>query len=183
MADTYYLTTTASDLGTGDNWSNRIQRTIPGTTTLVSSIANNSTENDLGFTPSGEPGDQGTSGNYSASVEINATDGSTTLDLLIVRVNSSGTEQGSPVGSDGGAQTVAAGTLTYNWTSPSLGTWTAGDRLKVYWRWVNSDLHGQPEDSTQDIGSAGTTITAPWTFAVGGPAAGLRTLALTGAGV
>jgi hypothetical protein len=160
---TYYLTTTASDLGTGSNWSNTLPTTAPGTTTLNSSIANEATENDFAYTPSGDPGANGGSGsqNYTVAVEINTANTDVTLEVLVCRVNSSGTEQHAPV-SLGGPTTTSVGTMTYGPTSANTGTWASGDRLQVEFQWVNANKHGGDEVITQDIGSAGTSVTAPW---------------------
>lgn len=184
MATTYYLTTTASDLSVpGDNWDNSMTTTAPGATTLNQSVANEATENDYGYTAAGVPGADGTSGNYTVTVEVNTGNIELTLDCAVARVNSSGTVQGGPTTSDGGGQTASAGTKTYNFTSPSLGTWASGDRLRVTFTQVNANKHGGDEVCTHDIGSAGTRVSAPWTITPAGPSAGLRTLGLSGVGI
>lgn len=163
MATVYYLTTTASDLSVpGDNWDNTLEESAPGTTTLDQSVPKAATENDYGFTQANNPSDEGTSGDFVVTAEINAGDAALTLEVQLARVNSGGTVQSGPVGSDGGSQTATAGTLTFNFTAPSLGTWATGDRLRVTFIATNTATMGGAKTITHDIGSAGTRVSAPW---------------------
>ena len=161
MATNYYLTTTASDLSVpGDNFDNEISESVPGTTTLAVQIAKSKSESDHGYSVAGNPGADGTSGDFTVTVEINTGVGTTTLDIALARINSGGTVQSGPVSSDGGSQAASAGTKTYSFTAPALGTWAAGDRLRVDFNWNNTVMTNA--DITQDIGSAGTRLSAPW---------------------
>ncbi len=173
MATTYYLTTTASDLDPGaETWSNAVSTTAPGTTTLTSTIANGDgmagtiDSSDYAFTPSGDPGTTGVTGTYTLSVVVSTGDSNVTLVPQLARVNSGGTVQTGPTGSDGGGQALSAGTKTFTWTSLNLGTWASGDRLRIYYDYDNASTHGGAEVVVQDIGSAGTTISAPWTATI-----------------
>lgn len=183
MAETYFLTITASDLSVpGDNWDNEINRTAPGATTLQQTVASGTTETDYGFTPSGDPSTDGGTGSrtWTVTVEFSTQDAEMEMAVNVHRINSTGTVQNS--GTLSGEQTCNSATLTFTFSSTDLGTWASGDRFRVDFQVRSTAGHGNSMVA-HTISSSGTRVDAPWTIAAGGPSAGLRTLALTGAGI
>lgn len=182
MATSYYLTTTASDLGTGSNFSNTLPATAPGTTTLALSVATATTETDFGHTQPGIPGTGGVTGDYDIRVAINTGNADLQLSVQIHRVNSAGTVQTSSSASS--EQTASAGEKTFTFLSQSLGTWAAGDRLRLDLILRDTSAHGD-ESLTYDIGSAGVRISTPWTAPspIAGTSAGVATVSGTLVGI
>ena len=168
MTTTYYLTLTASDLSVpGRNFDNTLEMVAPGAATLQTlKVANGGTDTDYGFTEPANPGEDGTSGDFTVVVEVNVGDSLMDYDTAVSRVDSGGAVQGGPVTSDGGVQVATAGTLTYAFTAPSLGTWVAGDRLRVTFTMISNATMGGGIRMTHDIGSAGTRVVAPWDVVV-----------------
>lgn len=137
-----------------------------------------------------EPGADGTStGTFSFSFEVTVGDAAVTItNVWVHRVNTTDVSQASV------AETTAtfpvalsAGTHFFTWSSPALGTWSAGDYLLVEIDFDNTSEHGGDETITWRYGGTAnhTQISAPWTIdhTPAGPAAGLRTLGLTGVGI
>jgi hypothetical protein len=172
MAITYYLTNTASDLSTptGVHWNNALNETAPGASNISNTVSNTGTPpNDVeyAYTPSGDPGTDGSTGTYTVTVVPNTTDADALLFIQLHRINSAGTVQQSSTLSAG--QTMTA-TRTYTFSSLDLGTWAAGDRLRVDFSQEGTGAHG---NATFDyaIGSTGTRIDTPWTRATPSPRA------------
>lgn len=166
MAITYYLTVTTSDLTTptGAHWNYALSETAPGATNIANNVSNTATppnEIDYSYTPSGDPGTDGSTGTYTVTVVPNTTDSTLTLYVQLHRINSAGTVQQSSTLSAG--QTLAA-TRTYTFSSLDLGTWASGDRLRMDFSQEGTGAHG---NATADysIGSTGTRIETPWTRA------------------
>lgn len=163
MATTYFLTTTPSDLSGGNNFSNELSTTAPGTTTLSVSVTTNTTETDRGFTATDDPGASGGTGarDYSVVVDINTGNADLQVSIQLHRINSGGTVQASSAAS--GEQTANAGQQTHTFTGADLGTFVAGDRFRVDFILRDTTLHGD-EALIYDIGDAMTAVTAPWTL-------------------
>jgi hypothetical protein len=165
MSTEYFMTGDDSDLSGGSNFSKALDTTAPGDSTQGISVTTNTTETDFLFTPGGDPGASGITGDYTVIVDITSGNADLQVDVAIHRVNSAGTSQASAA-SDGGEQTNAVGELTFTFTSADLGTWAAGDRLRVNLVQRDTSLHGD-ENTTYGIGSSGVRVTAPWSPAGG----------------
>lgn len=153
MATTYQLSATASDLtGSGGQFSKAL--VASGATTGSVTV----TSGDFyAFTPAANPSDQGTAGNFTVNISCGTPQfGGAVLNAFVSRVNAAGTEVGGPVGSSsGGGFFTTAGVQSFGFTAPSLGTWTAGDRLKVR----------ISVSSTVDVNfSSSSTVVAPWSL-------------------
>jgi hypothetical protein len=172
MATTLYLTTTASDLSPGgSNWDNEMSTSAPGATTLNVTIPNGDgntgtyEETDYGLSATGVPSTDGSNtGTWTLEVVLTNVDSNINANPTISRINSSGTVQSGPIANAEGNQTMAS-SRTFTWSSPSLGTWAAGDRLRVNFQWSNESTHGGDETIDLTISSTGTRITTPWTLA------------------
>lgn len=138
MAVTYVLSSVASDLTGGADFTNLLDSTTAAAAVINVSIAKNATEDSFGFTKSGLPGVEGTStGTF--TVKVNITTGNTSGDLslavALARVDKAGTQ--AAITAFSAAQATTAGIKTFRFLDPALGTWAHGDRLKVIYRWVN----------------------------------------------
>lgn len=164
MATTYILKTAASDLSGGVHFNNELSTGTETPGSLSPSITKASTEDSYGFTVAGEPGASGTTGDY--TVEVNVTTGNTSIEIstAIHRVNSAGTFQAEGAAST--EQTAAGGLLTFTHTAINLGTWAAGDRLRVVYRFRNTHAHSA-QAFTMETGTTDAEVVAPWT--VGAP--------------
>lgn len=136
-----------------------------------------------------EPSSDGSNtGTFTMTLEITVGDTNVRFDDVILhRVNSSGTSQASVSTGTTTPVSMAAGTHSFTFSSPALGTWASGDYGGVEVQYTNTSSHGGSESVTFQYGDAANTtgLSAVWTIdhTPPGPAAGLRTLALTGAGV
>lgn len=168
MAETYSLTNTNSDLSLpGDNFDKEMSRSPAAASTLAVTVATNTTETDAGYSPSADPGTDGGTGaqNYTVTAEINTGNNDLQLSVQLARVNSSGVQQSASGFSS--EQQATAGAKTFTFNSLDLGTWAAGDRLRLELRLRDTSVHGN-ENLTYDIETSGTRVDAPWT--VGGGA-------------
>ena len=166
MAETYFVTVTASDLSVpGDNWDNEISRTAPGAATLQTSVPAGNTETDYGFTPAGDPSTDGGTGSrtWTVRVELDTQDATMELAVNIHRVNSTGSVQSS--GTLSAEQTCNSASLTYTFSSTDLGTFASGDRLRVDFQARSTAGHGNSM-IRHTISGTGTRVDAPWTIAV-----------------
>jgi hypothetical protein len=139
-----------------------LEATGTAATVATGNLSAGTTFSIYAFTNAGFPGVQGSAGDYSA--KFNVTSGSTNIQLSVVlaRVNSSGTVQASSSAS--AEQVASAGVKTFSFSSPSLGTWAAGDRLRIQYRLRNTQAHGNTSISF----GANTTneeVVTPWTIA------------------
>jgi hypothetical protein len=164
MAKTYYLSNTDSDLTGGADFSKELTTTAGGDVTITGStfsVSSGSTEVSYAWTPSGDPGTNGATGNHTIEFDITTADTDIWLSCQIHRVNSSGTVQtSSSVTSE--QQETTAQVYTFTFTSQSLGTWASGDRLRVDYRFRSARPHG---NSTVGI-NGGTTdaeVVTPFT--------------------
>jgi hypothetical protein len=136
-----------------------------------------------------EPGTDGSNtGTFTMRLEITTGDTNVRFDdVLLHRVNSSDVSQASVSTGTSMPISMAAGTHTVTWSSPALGTWASTDYGGVEVQYTNTSKHGGSESVTFQFGDTANTtdISCVWTIdhTPPGPAAGLRTLGLTGAGV
>lgn len=135
-----------------------------------------------------EPGADGdNTGTFTMTFEITVGDANVRFDDVILhRVNSSGVSQASVSTGTSVPVSMAAGTHAFTFASPALGTWAAGDYLGVEVQYTNTSDHGGDEIITFQFGNTALTtkLDVPFTLpGGGGPSPGLRTLALTGAGI
>jgi hypothetical protein len=168
MSAVFYLRNIDSDLSVGGALFNYdlLQQTGTAADISTGSIAATTTVFGYGFTESGIPGIDGATGNY--TIRINVTTGNTNFQLAVQlnRVNSSGTVQTSS--SLSAEQQGTAGVKTFNFTSLNLGSWVAGDRLRIDYRFRTTNTHG-----TNSL-SFGTNTTdeqvdTPFIIAAAGP--------------
>lgn len=164
MAETYFLTETASDLSVpGDNWDNEISRSAPAAGTLQQSVPAGNTETDYGFTPSGDPSTEGGTGSrtWTVTVEFSTQSADMEMAVNVHRINSTGTVQSS--GTLSGEQTCNSATLTFTFASTDLGTWASGDRFRVDFQVRSTAAHGNTMVA-HTISGSGTRVEAPWTI-------------------
>jgi hypothetical protein len=159
MTTTYRRTNTDSDLGGGTSFNKAILLPENDTTgSQVVTVANNTTVVARAFTAAGVPSAEGVTGNYTVEQETLVGNNNIALSVMLHRVNSSGTVQTSSAQS--AEQTATAGTKTFSYTSLSLGTWAAGDRLRIDFYYRNT-AHGS-QDFTVTHGGASNEVVAPW---------------------
>jgi hypothetical protein len=170
VAITYILRSTNSDLGGGADFTKEITSGAATTEATQSvSVANLATESSLGFTPLGTPGANGTStGSFTVEVRIGSTGSSViTVRPFLARADASGNNLSSEIAPAQAAQTCTANsTFTFTWSSPALGTWAAGDRLKVIYVFVSSQTMGGAASVTVSFNTANSEVITP--FSVGG---------------
>ncbi len=136
-----------------------------------------------------EPSTDGdNTGTFTMTFEITVGDTNVRFtDVLLHRVNSSGTSQASVSTGTTTPVTMATGTHAFTFSSPAVGSWSSGDYLGIEVQYDNLSEHGGDESITFQFGNTGSTtdLSVPFTIdhTPAGPAAGLRTLSLTGAGV
>lgn len=168
MSQTYYASNTVSDLtGGGDFDFSFLDTTGVANTTNTWTIAKQSTQSMDIFTEAGDPSDQGDA-TGSWSFELNVVTGSAdaTANVYLYRVNSTGTIQAGPIESsdtDGNTYPLTAGVLSFAWSSPALGTFASGDRVRVR---VSATVPGhQNVDLTLGWNTADSEFIAPYTLA------------------
>jgi hypothetical protein len=161
MPTVYYLKATNSDLTGGADYTKRLDDTVASAGTLSVPLApGGGNEDSLAFTPSGTPGAAGVTGNYTVEVNVTTAASSTTVQVAVARVNAAGTQQA--ISSFTATQsTGATGVKTFTLNSINLGTWAAGDRLKVVYRWRNTHSSATRTPVIQ-TGTTSTEVTAPW---------------------
>jgi hypothetical protein len=158
---TFFHTNTDSDLSGASIANKSLSRSNPdsGATISTGSIGSGATSDAFAFTEAGDPGAGGSSGDYTVHVRI-TTSGNLSVMAAVARVNSSGTQQAeSSFSSSETASTTGVKTLTL--TDVDLGTWTAGDRLRVRIRFTG--LFGGGSCS-YGVGTADDTVLAPEAF-------------------
>ena len=162
MPTTYILRDTNSDLGGGADFSKQLLKQTATGSTLQVTVAPSATELSYGFTEPDDPSTAGVTGNY--TVEVNVTSGSTDIQLSIQlrRIDSAGAVQSSsPISSE---QTGSAGVKTFSLTDVNLGTWQAGDRLRVDYRFRNTNTHSNRSVTIQ-FNTTDCEVVAPWAAA------------------
>lgn len=161
MAVTYRLRDLASDLAGGADFSSIADQTPAAAVGLVVSVAKAVSEDSVAYTRATEPGLRGTStGTF--TVNVNVTTGNTSISLAVAlaRVNSAGTQQA--ITAFTAAQAATAGPLTFTFTDPALGAWAAGDRLKIVYRFTNSQTMSA-QSCTIEANTISAEIATPFT--------------------
>jgi hypothetical protein len=119
-------------------------------------------EDSRAFTPAGVPGTQGVTGTYTVKVNVTTSATNVSMSVAVARVNSAGTQQSTssftPTQSLG---STGVKTFTTNLTNVNLGTWAAGDRLRVTYRFTNSH-NSQTRTVVLQTGTTNTEVMAPW---------------------
>jgi hypothetical protein len=162
MPAPYYLKATNSDLTGGADFTKRLDADVAAQGTLSVTIAKAASEDSLAFTPAGTPGVNGGTGSQSWTVKVNVTTAaaSTNIAVAVARVNSAGTQQS--ISSFTAFQSSGStGVKTFTLSSVNLGTWVAGDRLKVVYRFQNTHS-SQTRTVVIATGTTDTQVTAPW---------------------
>lgn len=176
MAVTYVLKATASDLTASPAGAFNVEASEGAATasTLSSgSLAAATSADGHAFTVAGNPAASGTStGAFTVLVEVTTGQTDFTIQVQLARVNSGGTEQAASGFT--ATQAATAGTKTFSGgvlTNPGLGTWAAGDRLRVDIRFVRAaGGHGNTAVIIGTGSATADTITAPWTISQGATA-------------
>jgi hypothetical protein len=171
VAVTYFQTSTTSDLtgpaGTGGTSRSLVaSRTAGGASAdLITGNMNSGLFcNQNFFTPSGDPGTDGTStGNFAVAVRISVQNANIGIRVFLRRATG-GDTGGTEVEAPGGSQTAGAASRTFNWTDPGLGTWASGDRLRIRVQLTNtSGLMNQ--SATIAVDTSADTVDTPFTAA------------------
>src|SRR5213592_3788158 len=157
----YVLRSTNSDLSGGLDFNRELN---PGTETAGSiavSVAAGATEYSFGFTRAGQPGVSGITGNYIVEMNVTVANANILLSTAVARVNSVGVLQ-TLSGFAAEQSAGSTGVKTFSLTSVNLGTWSSGDRLKVYYRFRNTAASAQ--SVTLQTGTTSAEAMAPWTI-------------------
>ncbi len=174
MPTVYYLKATNSDLTGGADYTKRLDTVTATAATLSVPLApGGGNEDSFAFTPAGVPGAAGVTGNYTVEVDVTTAGASTTVQIAVARVNSAGTQQSISTFT-ATQSTATTGVKTFSLTGINLGTWAAGDRLKVIYRWRNTHT-SQTKTPIIETGTTNTEVTAPWAAPVPLTPAGLGT--------
>jgi hypothetical protein len=161
MTTAYSLRAANSDLSGGADFNKRLQIGTETADEITISVAGNATEDSLGFADVGQPDDDGITGDYTVEVNVLGI-GLATINLsaAVARVNSAGVQQA--ISAFAAEQSGLPGIKTFSFTAINLGTWTAGDRLKVVYRFRNTlAIAGSLDIQT---GTTDAQIIAPWTI-------------------
>lgn len=157
----YYLSSTDSDLSGGADFNKALLTTASASSVAVSCLSG-ITEDHYGFTAASEPGSRGATGNYTVSLDLSAGNADFTVSAFVARINSSGVVQTGPT-QVGTGVSGTAGIKTFGPTSVNLGTWSAGDRLRVTYRFANGAMATRNATVTLD---ADSSVDVPWSAAV-----------------
>jgi hypothetical protein len=156
----YTISTTASDLSGGADFSRELLQSGATSGTLSISTATNTTETSYGFTEAGDPGVLGSStGTFTILWRITSGNNNLQGSISLSRVNSSGAVQATSTAT--AEQQLSAGTKTFTITNPSLGTWAAGDRLRVNYIHRNSNTMSA-QSITMGFGTSSDTVDTPF---------------------
>ena len=162
MTTTYVLRDVASDLTGGADFSNSLTVATAGSASIALTILNLATETSFAWTPVGEPGAAGVTGDYSVEVRVVTANADLNLSIQLRRVNSAGTVQASS--SATAEQTMSAtGVLTFTFTALDLGTWAAGDRLRVDYIFRDTSVHAN-ESAAIGANTTNEEVVTPWTI-------------------
>jgi len=137
MSTLYYLSADNSDLSGGADFNKKLVTSGETSGTQSLSFTANQAKTSYGFTEPGLPGTLGQTGNYTVTVNIPTTNAQGRLAISLSRVNSAGTVQSTSAST--AEQTTNSATLTFSLTSINLGTWSAGDRLRVNYEFRNNN--------------------------------------------
>lgn len=160
MARRYYNLSTNSDLSNGGLFNYNLNHNPPPSTqTFVVSLASQASNFGYAYTPPLHPGTNITNftSNYTANIDISVTNASIQANVQLHRINSTGTVQtSSAVTAD---QTMDPGPiLSFSFTNLDLGTFAAGDRIRVDYGFRNT-AHSTRE-STIVFGDADSVLYA-----------------------
>jgi hypothetical protein len=172
MAVTYFETSTASDL-TGPSGTGGTSRSLVASRTAGGASADLASGNmNAGlfcnqnfFTPSGDPGTDGTStGSFTVLVRCTAASVGGTVGIRVfLRRATGGDTGGTEVEASGGSQTaVASTTRTFTWTNPGLGTWASGDRLRIRVQLTNTS-GSMNQSASIAVDTSDDTVATPFT--------------------
>lgn len=171
MATLYVLSATGSDLAGTSGGAEAFAQDLPVSGATVGSVTSGAlgaaaTSDGYAWTPAGDPGASGTStGSFTAKANITTGASDMTIAAFLAHVDSAGTVQGSEAQASQGAVTATAGIKSFTWASPALGTWAAGDRLRVRFRFTrNAGVHGTATVTLDTGDGANDTVAAPWTI-------------------
>jgi hypothetical protein len=159
VSTTYILTTVNSDLGGGADFSRALSLTTSTNATLAISVAASATEISYGFTPPDVPGTLGnTSGTFTFAVNITAANSTTALSISLSRVSATGAVLATSAAT---AETTlgATGVKSFTLVNPALGTWSAGERLRVNYIFRRTNTSA---GSTTVRFNATSNVVAPW---------------------
>jgi hypothetical protein len=183
MAQTFLLSPVNSDLTGGSDFTKQLTPVgeTEGTTSISVSVAFGTTEVSYAFTPVGIPGTNGTStGVFTVEVRIGATgDTAYFIRPTLSRVNAAGTVQAGPISpAEAEATCAATTTRTFTFTNPTLGTWAAGDRLRVGYSFRSSKTMNPAGSVDVVTATTDTEVITPFT-ASANPKTATDTQALT----
>jgi hypothetical protein len=156
----YFLSNTDSDQTGGLDFNKALVSSSPAIGTISFSVNTNTTETSFAWTPAGLPGLLGITGSYTVRVVVSTANNNGRLAISLSRVNSAGVVQTTSTAT--AEQTTSAGTLTFSLGSVNLGTWAAGDRLRVNYVFRNASTMTA---ITLAINADGlnTDVDVPWT--------------------
>lgn len=164
MTTTYILRNQVSDLSGGNDFNLTLRQLTTGVLSLTINVAASATEDSYGFTQPGDPSNLGITGAY--TVTLNITNGNNQIQLSIglSRINNTGVVQQTSAFSL--EQTASAGVKTFNFPATGLGTWNPGDRLRVTYRFRNTQTMLQT--CVIEMNGANSAVVAPWTMPIVG---------------
>lgn len=140
MAVSYTLSATVSDFSGGADFTKKLLTASESQSTVSVTVAPNATETSYAFTEPGYPGAGGTStGTFTCDVFVATAASQVTVRPNLTRVNSAGVAQGGVIQpSQAAASCSSTGSKSFTWVNPALGTWNAGDRLRVGYTFASS---------------------------------------------
>lgn len=148
--------------GSGADFDHQLLTALGTSADTTVTVANLATEDSYATTPSGEPGSDGQTGDYTVEVQVNNGDNNIFASIALRRVNSSCvTQQTSAFSSE---QQASGGLLTFNFSAEDLGTWAAGDRLVVIYRFRSAKEHGGDASIDIEANTVNAEVVAPWTL-------------------
>src|SRR3989449_5151339 len=160
----YAMNMTDSDLTVAGADFNKELDVYTGDISIPVSVAANATEYSYGFTKVGVPGAAGVTGDYIVRFTVTSAGANSNiwLSAAVDRVNSAGVMQntsGFPTELQG-----TSGSKDFTFTGPSLGTWSAGDRLRVSYRFRNTVGTSQPITIGNTVSTWGfqNMVKTPW---------------------
>lgn len=181
MATTYFQSAVASDLSLGGSFTNVLAETQPGSASSNSvAVPKSSTVDCFYVTDIGVPGSSGLSaGTFTVHVNVTTPGSSMHLNVAVLRVNSAGVVQATATGTE---VTLSAGVKTFTFSSPALGTWSAGDRFAIELLVRNAASSGGSHTTIWEVGGSSDTVVAPWVAGVANNDSGSGSIVLGGGG-
>lgn len=162
MPSTFILKNIASDIGGGNDFSAELSAGETAAGSLSVSVAKSGTEDSFGHTIAGEPGLRGTStGTYSVEVEVITANTSVSCAVAFARINSAGTQQAISAFTASQGMGTAGAVLAFSVADTALGAWVAGDRLRVVYRFVNTNTMSA-QSVAVGTGTANNQVVVPW---------------------